>query len=108
MYSKHCETFQLERFAKRVMPECWCTNRKGREGFVELGQFDKHFVKKTRKRGIEHLTQRWTQSGSFFPKSGHFFQFSKRAGEASPLPPSCAPVSVVEYATISLNMPKYS
>ena len=55
---------------------------------------------------MENLTQRWTQSGPFFPKSGHFFRFSKRAGEASPLPPSCAPVIVAEYALISLNMPK--
>ena len=26
---------------------------------------------------IENLTQRWTKSGPLFPKSGHFFQFSK-------------------------------
>ena len=25
---------------------------------------------------MDNLTQRWTQSASFFPKSGHFFQFS--------------------------------
>ena len=51
---------------------------------------------------MENLTQRWTQSGPLFPKSGHLFRFSKRAGEASPLSPSCAPVSVV-----ALNMHKY-
>ena len=34
-------------------------------------------------------------SGPFFSKSGNFFL------------PSCAPVSVAEYASISLNMPKY-
>ena len=33
------------------------------------------------------------------------FLFSKGAGQVSPLLPSCAPVSVVEYALISLNMP---
>ena len=36
-----------------------------------------------------------TQSGPFFQKSGNFFL------------PSCAPVSVAEYASIFLNMPKY-
>ena len=54
---------------------------------------------------MENLTERWTELGSFFPKSGHFFRFSKRAGEVSPLPLSCAPVSVTEYASISLIMP---
>ena len=56
---------------------------------------------------MENLTQRWTQLGSFLPKSEHFFQFSKKAGEASHVPLSCVPVSVAEYASISLNMPKY-
>ena len=42
---------------------------------------------------------------AFFPKSGHFFRFSERKGEVSPLLPSCVPVSVAEYASISLNMP---
>ena len=56
---------------------------------------------------MENLTQRWTQSGPFFPKYGPFFQFSKRTGEVSPLPPSFAPVSVAKCASISLNMPKY-
>ena len=55
---------------------------------------------------MENLIQRWAQSGPLFPKSGHFFRFSKSAGEASPLSPSCAPVSVVEYASVSLNIPK--
>ena len=68
----------------------------GRGGFVELGHFDKHFVKHTRKKDpagknfgvfspqdtvkttfrIKHLTQRWTQSGLFF--QGHFFRFFKK------------------------------
>ena len=102
------------------------------EGFVELGHFDKHFLKNTKKGPagnypwvfsaytlksilwMQNLTQRWTQSGPVIPKSRHFFWLSKRAGEP-PLPPpcpfslplSCAPVSVAEYASISLNMPKY-
>ena len=50
---------------------------------------------------IDNLTQRWTQSGPFSPKSGHFFRFSKRTVEASSLPCSWAPVSVAEYASVS-------
>ena len=57
---------------------------------------------------MKNLTQRWTQSQPFFRKSRHSFRFSKRAGETSPLQPTCAPASVVEYASISLNLPKYS
>ena len=38
---------------------------------------------------MKNLTQKWTQSGLSFPKSRHFFRFSKRAGEVSPLHPSC-------------------
>ena len=56
---------------------------------------------------MENLTKRWTKSWHFFSKSGHFLRASKRAGEASPLPLSCAPVSVAEYTSISLNMTKY-
>ena len=37
----------------------------------------------------------------------YFFQFSNGAGNASPLSTSCALVSVTEYATGSLNIPKY-
>ena len=70
---------------------------------VELGHFQKDLVKNTRKRGpsgkhfgafssiysqttfwMENLTQRWTQSGPLFQRSGHF-QFSKLAGKSSPL-----------------------
>ena len=36
------------------------------------------------------------------------FRFSKRTGEASPLPPSWALVNVAEYWSIPLNIPKYS
>ena len=57
---------------------------------------------------MEKSTQKWTQSRPFFPKSGHFCRFSKSAGLTSPLSPSCALVSVAEYASISANMPKYS
>ena len=43
----------------------------------------------------------------FLSKIRTLFSISKMAGEASPLPLSCAPVSVTEYASASLNMPKY-
>ena len=54
---------------------------------------------------IKNLTLKWTQTGSFFIKIT-FFDFQKRAGRASPLP-SCMPVSVAEYVSISLNIPEY-
>ena len=78
----------------------------GRGGFLELGHFDKLFVvKNTREKSpqreilelllldslkstfwMEDSTQGWTMTVCF-PKSRHFFQFSKKAGEAStPLP----------------------
>ena len=55
----------------------------------------------------ENLTQRWAQSGTSFPKSEHFFRFSKRAGETFPFPLVALLVSAAEYASIPLNMPKY-
>ena len=55
-----------------------------------------------------NFTQWWIQSGLSFPKSKHFFRFSKMAEETPrPLLPRCSSVSVVEYASIFLNMPKY-
>ena len=54
------------------------------------------------------LTLIWAQSRPFSQKSRHFFQFSQRAGEASPLPHSCASVSVwlnmCQYSQICLNI----
>ena len=67
-------------------------NFQGRGGFMELGHFDKHFLRKNTKKApqgnilelfvldtvkttfqMKNLTQRWTQSVPFFPKLGHFF-----------------------------------
>ena len=56
---------------------------------------------------MENLIQWWTQSRRLIPNSGNSFRFSERTREGSPLLPNCVPVSVVEYASISLNMPKY-
>ena len=52
---------------------------------------------------IENLTQRWTQLGPFFPKLGHFFQFSKRAVEVFLLPL----IAHLECGWICMNIPKY-
>ena len=52
MYSKHCQTFKIQHFAKIIMPECRAQPEFFRaEGwvFVELGHFDKHFVKNAQK-----------------------------------------------------------
>ena len=86
---------------------------------MELGHFDKHFVKNTKKkrhcRGtflldthktifwMENLTQWWTQSGPFFPKSGPLLYFQKGQGKH----PFSSLVVGHEYASVSLNMPKY-
>ena len=49
---------------------------------------------------MKNLIQRWTQTGAFFSKSGHFFQFSKTVVEASPLP-------IAECLSVWLNMHWY-
>ena len=57
---------------------------------------------------MENSTQWWTQWGPFFPKPGHFFDFKIRAGETSPsLPVGCLWMWLHQYASISLNIPKY-
>ena len=84
---------------------------------MELGHFDKHFVKNTRKKvplekilefflldtlkttfWMENWTQRWKQSGPFFPKSGHSCRFSK---EGLSLPPSSTPAILTKHLTIT-------
>ena len=42
-----------------------------------------------------------------FPKSGHFLQFSKRVGEASPFLPSATHESFPEFRSIPLNIQKH-
>ena len=55
IYSEHCQTFKRQPFVKRIMNECRCAARyfsgQGEGGFAELGDFNKHFVKNTRKKG---------------------------------------------------------
>ena len=90
-----------------------------------LGHFDKDFVKKkkNRKRGTAKkyyevftpiYSQNYILDGNSNPKMSKnqdtFFDFKIGQGRP-PLPPtlfpSCALVSVAEYASIFLNMPKY-
>ena len=103
-------------------------SEQGKEGvvFVELGHFNKHFIKNTRNRGpagnilkfflldtlkttfsMKNLPQRWTQPGPFLQNQGTFFDFQKGLGRPPLFPPGSAPVSVAEYAPISLNISKY-
>ena len=57
---------------------------------------------------VGNLIQSWIQSVPFLPKSGHCFRFSKKSkGGNFSSPPSSTPVSVAEYASTSLNIPKY-
>ena len=56
---------------------------------------------------MENLTQRWTKSGYFFPKSMYFFYFHKRAVEitSSPLVARLrAWLNIHQYPWISLNI----
>ena len=128
-YSEHYKTFKMDRFAK-AMPECKCAIRifsgqRGR-GFVELGYFDKHSSKAQEKEALQgnilevflldalkttfwivNLSQRWTQSGPFIPKSGHFFWFQKRQ-RRPPLSPLVTRLwvwlNVHQYPWICLNI----
>ena len=85
MYSEHCQTFKMERVAKRAMLEWRCAARilSGQGGgFAKLGHFNKLFIKNPQWNILKSfildtlkttfwmtdLTQRSTQLGSFFPK----------------------------------------
>ena len=102
MYLELCQIFKMKSFAKRMQAT---------RVFLVCTFFGMHmtwyiFVKNTKKRAptplhgnilefflldtfkttflMENLIQRWMQSGRFFPEKEHYFQFLKRAGEASP------------------------
>ena len=113
---RHCQTFKMEHFAKRIMPE-WrhaSRNCSGQGGSVKLRHFDKHFIKTQEKKVLQgnilgfflvctvkttfwtdNLTQEWTQPGPFFEKSGDFNWFSKKGKGGLPhSSPSFVPVSV--------------
>ena len=93
---------------------------RAREGMVDLGDFDKHFVKNTRKKTPRErfwsffcryswnyilngkFNSRWTEPGLFFPELRYFFRLSKRAGEASFLSPP-----LVVHLWVWLDMHQY-
>ena len=75
----------------------------GRRFFIELGHFNKHFVKNTIEKvpqgkileffsqdtlkiifRMEKLAQRWTKSGPFFPKFRALFSIFKKQHERPP------------------------
>ena len=100
-YAEHCQTFKMEHFAKKIMPECRCATR----DFSLQGRF-------CGTRVILKLHFEWKlypkDQGLFF-HSGHFFRFSKKGKGGPPhFPPSCTPVSVAKYASISFNIPRYN
>ena len=50
--SRHCQTFTIERFAKRIMPECKFAPRNiSGQGIVERGYFKKYFAQNRRITG---------------------------------------------------------
>ena len=122
------QTFKMEHFPKRIMPECRCARRifAGQGGGVELGTSISISSKTQAKEAPQGntldlfspryfwnyiLNGKFNQTmgtvRAFLPRSGHVFWFSKRAGATSLLLPRCTPVSMAEYAWISLNIPKY-
>ena len=125
-YSEHCQTFKIERFAKRIIPGCRFAainlSRQGGRGVVELGYFNTsiNISSKTQEKEVFGVflqdtlkTTFWmenlTEGGhkAFLSKIRTLFSILKKSRETFPLPSSCAPVSVIVYASISLNMPKY-
>ena len=109
----------MERFAKRMMPECRCATRnysgqikissKTSEKKALQGIILEFFLRDTLKTTcwMKNLAQRWTQSGPFFQKSGQFFRCPKRWGEASPLtlvPHLWVWLNMYQYPQISLNI----
>ena len=89
---------------------------------MELRHFDKNFVKNTREKTPQRILEifsfrysfNYILNGKFNPKidsfffqnQGTLFDFQKKTEDASPYLPSCAPVSVAEHASISLNILK--
>ena len=92
-------------------------------GFAELGHFNKHFIQKKKTRKKRKAQEKKGPVGKHFLRlhfenlitirafyskvMARFLIFKKRAEEASLLFPSCMPVSVSEYASVSLDIPKY-
>ena len=60
--TEHRQTFKIKCVVKRIMPERRCTTRsfQSKGGFVELGYFDKDFIRNTSKNcTITQLCFEW-------------------------------------------------
>ena len=116
----------MERFAERIIPDLNAGAQQvfqGRGGFWQLVDLDKHFVNEKKphretfctfiswillKLHFEYKSLTKMDNDGLFSEIRALFSISKKGqGRPSPLPPNCLPVSVVEYASISLNIPKY-
>ena len=129
MYSGHCQTFEMESFVKRIMSDrvlarnqkffrtgevLWNWNTSINISLKIQEKKDPHgntldfFLPDTHKAtsSMEILTQRLAPTGLFSKIRTLFLIFKNNMGGVH-LPPSCASVSVPEYASITLSIPKY-
>ena len=93
MHASRGEVFNEVKHNSGVQPEIF----QGRGGSVELGHFNKYFVKKNKEKGSagEHLgvfPPRYQST----PKSGHSCRFSKKAFRS---PGSCTPAILTKSLT---------
>ena len=116
-YSEHCQTFKTERSAKIIIPECTCATRNfsgqwKRGALVELGHFDKHFVKNKKKKPHRETFLSFFYQFYIFTNfkpnmntiRAFLLVFKKDRGDLLSLPYSCAPVS----DWIRINIPEYA
>ena len=93
--SEHCQTIKMDHFAKRIMPECSCATRKfsGQGKFCGTRTLQYIFCSKCKKTKapqgnmlefflldtlkITFWIENLTLNRASFPKSKHFFWFSK-------------------------------
>ena len=65
-YSEYCQTFKMKRFTKKIMWRCATKYFQGSGGFVELGHFDKPFVKTSKPQ--EEMVLPGKHIGGFSPR----------------------------------------
>ena len=113
-YSEHYQTCKMECFAKTIVFEWRRTTWtfQGRGDFVELGHFDKHFVKNTSKKLHKYIlngkfNSKMDAIRAFFPQIWAFFRFSKKGRGGLALSPLVARlwvwINMDQYLWISLN-----
>ena len=92
MHANRGEVFNEVKHNSGAQPEIF----QGREGFVELGHFNKHFLKNKEKGSTgEHLVV-FPPRYQGTPKSGHPCRFSKKAFRS---PRSCTPAILTKSLT---------